>query len=138
MRTGQVHRQGKPHAAIDCREKHDRLPSEMLRSLAVLMLTLQFRPMVVAAICLAGDDSAVEHCAMMAMPPGQTKNHNTAPTTPTNCPAAQLCSTNSTVLPVCFMPATPQAVAHDTIAPQLLPRLHVAEPTAPPVPPPNT
>lgn len=109
----------------------------MLRSLAVLMLALQFRPVVVAAFCAAGDSSAVEHCAMMALQPGQTKHHTTVPATPTTCPAAQLCTTSSTVLPVCLVLPTPQAVGHDTVAPQLLPRLHVAEPTAPPVPPPN-
>lgn len=109
----------------------------MLRSLAVLMLTLQFRPMVVAAICFTGDASAIDHCAMMALQPGPKKHHNTAPATPTNCPAAQLCTTSSTVLPVCLVPAAAQTAGHDTVAPQLLPRLHVAEPTAPPVPPPN-
>jgi hypothetical protein len=36
------------------------------------------------------------------------------------------------------VPATTQTVGPDTVAPQMVPRLHVAEPTAPPVPPPNT
>lgn len=111
----------------------------MLRSLALLVLTLQFRPVVVAAICLAGDSSAVQHCAMVAPMPGQKTHHNTAPTAPghpTDCPAAQLCSANAVVLPVCLVLATPQVVGHGSIA-CWSPRLHVAEPTAPPVPPPN-
>ena len=111
----------------------------MLRGLALLVLTLQFRPVVVAAICLAGDASAVEHCAMAAPLPGQKAHHHPVPATPghpANCPAAQLCTASSTVLPVCFVMSTPPVVGHGPIA-FWSPRLHVAEPTAPPVPPPN-
>lgn len=106
----------------------------MLRTIGILILALQFRPVVVAAVCLAGDSSAVQHCAMMTQTPDQTKHR---PTVPANCPAAQLCSASHIVLPAFIVLATPQIVGHDTIAPQSAPRLHVAEPTAPPVPPPN-
>jgi hypothetical protein len=111
----------------------------MLRSLALLVLTLQFRPVVVAAICLAGDSSAVEHCAMVAQTAGQKPHHQTAPAPPghpTDCPAAQLCTTNASVLPAGLVLVTPQTVGDGSIA-FWAPRLHVAEPTAPPVPPPN-
>ena len=111
----------------------------MLRSLALLVLTLQFRPVVVAAICLAGDSSVVQHCAMAAQMPGQKAHHNTTPATPghpTDCPAAQLCTANAIVLPVCLVLATPPVAGHGSIA-FWSPRPHLAEPTAPPVPPPN-
>ncbi len=107
----------------------------MLRSLALLVLALQFRPVIVAAVCLAGDSSAVQHCAMMTQAREQTKHH---PTIPSNCPAAQLCTMCSSVLPVFLGLGMPQIVGHDMIAPPSAPRLHVAEPTAPPVPPPNS
>lgn len=111
----------------------------MLRSLALLVLTLQFRPVVVAAICLVGDSSAVQHCAMMTPAPSQKTHHDTVPATPghpTDCPAAQLCTASCFVLPACFVPATLQPAGQESIA-FWSPRLHIAEPTAPPVPPPN-
>jgi hypothetical protein len=111
----------------------------MLRSLALLVLTLQFRPVVVAAICLAGDASAVQHCAMASQMPPQKTHQHTIPTAPghqADCPAAQLCTASAVVLPVCLVLATPPVVGPVSIA-SWSSRLHVAEPTAPPVPPPN-
>lgn len=119
--------------------------STMFRSFAVLMLVLQARPFMGAAVCLH-QALANDQKSEMAMP-GTDRHKESVPhapgTAPTprssaDCPLAQLCAVPAGAVLFATAPAslaTTEAVAP---VPPYTDTLLAADPTAPLVPPPNS
>ena len=119
--------------------------STMFRSFAVLMLVLQARPFVGAAVCLHQALANDQKCEM-AMP-GTDRHKESVPhapgTAPTprssaDCPLAQLCAVPAGAVLFATAPASIATTEAVDPVPPYTDTLLAADPTAPLVPPPNS
>ncbi|MEO5799519.1 MAG: hypothetical protein ABIS00_08790 [Gemmatimonadales bacterium] len=117
----------------------------MMRGLALGLLLLQLRPLAVAGTCLI-ESLSVSACEM-ASSSGGTPGQAHKPATPTmpsgamptcDCATAPACGVTASTLPVAMVRHDAPSPTGDVPARHAFTTPDTVDPTAPPVPPPNS